>query len=78
MNRIDVNEKKLGILLYIVSAIVYFGTYFGIYKLICDNLLNLSIGLLNIIDLIVIFVFVLSVVPCCFLLKKLIVKFLEK
>lgn len=78
MNRIEVNEKKLNILLYVVSAIVYFGLYFGIYKLISDNFLNVSIGLLNIIELFVIVFFVLSLAPCCFLLKKLATKILQK
>ncbi|MBQ7385866.1 MAG: hypothetical protein IJW04_05085 [Ruminococcus sp.] len=78
MNRIEVNEKKLSIILFVISAVVYFLLYFGIYNLISDNLLKVSINALNIIELFVIAFFVLSVVPCSFGLKKLATKFLEK
>jgi len=78
MNRIEVNEKKLNIILYVISIIVYFLFYFGIYNLISENLLNVSIEALNIIELFVIVFFVLSVVPCSYLLKKLATKFLTK
>jgi len=78
MNRIEVNEKKLSIILFVISAIVYFLLYFGIYNLISDNLLKVSINALNIIELFVIAFFVLSVAACSFGLKKLATKFLEK
>lgn len=78
MNRIDVNEKKLNILLFIISAIVYFLIYFGIYELISTHLLDVSVEALNIIGLFVIGFFVLSFAPCSLLLRKLTVKFLEK
>ena len=78
MDRIEVSEKRLNILLYIISAVVYFLLYFGIYEFISTNFLTIPIEALNIIELIIIFVFILSVVPCCFLIKKLITKFLTK
>lgn len=78
MNRIEVNEKKLNILLYIISALVYFYLYFGIYQLISTHFFEIPIGALNIIELFVIGFFVLSLVPFCFLLKKLAIKILQK
>lgn len=78
MYRIDVNEKKLSIIAFIIGALVYLNLYWGIYKLIIDKFFNSSIALLNIVDLIVLFVFILSVVPCSFGIKTLLIKFLKK
>lgn len=73
-----INSKKLDILLLIISAVLYFIAYWGIYSLIVFKILDLKLELITILDTIFIALFVLSVVPCSFGLRYLIRKFLTK
>lgn len=75
---IKINSNKLNILLLIISAFLYYKTYWAIYSLIVFDGLNLKLEVISVLDMIFIGIFILSVVPCSFGLKYLIRKFLMK
>lgn len=73
----SINEKRLNIILLIVSAIAFFEGYWALYKLVAFQLPNLSVGVLNIVDLFAIFIFVIAITPCTFGIRKLLLIFLK-
>lgn len=73
-----VNQKKLNIILFVIGVLVYYKVYWWIYSLIVFDVLTLDLRIINILDMIFLAVFVLSVVPCSYGLEYLLRKFLVK
>ncbi len=75
---IDINQKRLNIFLLIISAVLFTVVYWGIYNFIYLNIIDIPVGIMNIVDLFVIFAYVLAGVPACFGLRKLMIFILTK
>lgn len=74
-NKITVDEKRLKIILVIVSAYVFYRLYFRLYGLI-GFLLPLEAW--SILDIVIIVFFVLAVAPVSIGVSRLLIKFLMK
>ncbi len=75
---IEINKKRLNIFLLIISAILFSAVYWGLYNFIYLNILDVPVGIMNIVDLFVIFAYVLAGVPASFGLRKLLLFILTK
>ena len=75
---IKLNLNKLNPLLLLVSIFLYYKIYWGCYSFVIFKLLDLKLELINILDMIFIALFVLSVVPCSFAIRYLTRKFLAR
>lgn len=73
------NEKRLKGVLLIVSVYIYFKLYFFALRLISTNLPEaVTISTTSIFELIMIFIFILSVAPVSCGIRYLFLKFLEQ
>lgn len=75
---IKVNLNRLNILLLFLGIFLYYKIYWGCYSFIVFKMLDLKLEVINLLNMIFITVFVLSVVPCSFGIRYLTKKFLTK
>lgn len=75
---IKVDLNKLNLLLLLLGIFLYYKIYWGCYSFVIFKLLDLKLELINILDMIFIVFFVLSVVPCSFAIRYLTRTFLSK
>lgn len=75
---IKVNLNRLNLLLLLLGIFLYYKIYWGCYSFVIFKLLDLKLEFINILDMIFIAFFVLSVAPCSFAIRYLIKNFLSK
>ncbi len=75
---IEINKKRLSIFLLIASVVLFTAVYWGLYRFIYLIIPGIPIGIMNIIDLFVIFAYILAGVPASFGLKKFLLFILSK
>ena len=75
---IKINLNKLNLLLLLFGIFLYYKIYWGCYSFFIFKILDLKLELINVLDMIFIAIFVLSVVPCSFAIGYLTRKFLAR
>lgn len=75
---IDINKKRLDILLLIICIAIFSVVYWGLYRFISFNFLDLPIAAMNFVDLFVIFAYAMTGIPSVVGLKKLCLLILTK
>ncbi len=82
MNIHNISEEKLYTFLFVVSVFVYYKLYWWSYDiLICDvvyDLLHLPVPVMNVMDMILLFLYLITAIPGALGLRILLVKLLEK
>lgn len=82
MNIHDISEEKLHTFLFVVSVFVYYKLYWWIYDiLIYDvvyDLLHLPVPAMSVMDMILLFLYLITAIPGALGLRILLVKLLEK
>ena len=71
------DKKRMNIILYSASAFVYFKLYWFLYSYIIFSLLSIPLEAIIILDIIFLCIFILSVIPCSFFLKSMVLRFLK-
>ncbi len=74
---LSINAKKLSVVLYIAVGYLLFRVFWFAYDRLIFQL-HITLRMTFLLDLLVGFFFLLFFVPVCVLLKRLLVRFLEK
>ncbi len=75
---ISINQKRLNYLLLFISFLVYFKIFWFLYSYITFSLLSLPLEATTILDIIFLFIFFLTFIPCSFFIKSILLKFLSR
>ena len=82
MNIHNISEEKLYTFLIVVSVFVYYKLYWWIYDILIYDvvyeLLHLSVPAMNVMDMILLFLYLITAIPGALGLRILLVKLLEK
>lgn len=78
MRWISVNKNKLNIFLGCIGFYAYFKFFFQVYDIIVFDLLSLPFEFVCILDIVIMFLYFMTCIPCTMALKHLIIKFLSK
>ncbi len=78
MNIHDLSEKKLSDFLFLVCFYIWFKVFWWIYPIFTNRVLDLSVGLTSMLDIVVIVLFVPLSIPITLGLRLLLIKILEK
>ena len=78
MNIHDLSERKLSTFLFLVCFYAWFKVFWWIYPIFTNRVLDLSIGLTSMLDIVVIVLFVPLSIPVTLGLRRLLIKILEK